>query len=44
MVVAKNCTIQINGHDNITLEDLKKVIEAEVYPNLFKLLKVALTS
>ena len=43
MVVAKNCVIRLNGHNNITLVELKKVIEAEVYPNLYKLLKVALT-
>lgn len=43
MVVAKNCAIRLNGHNNITLVDLKKVVEAKVYPNLYKLLKVALT-
>lgn len=43
MVVTKNCKIRLNGHNNITLVDLKKVVETEVYSNLNKLLKVALT-
>lgn len=43
MVVAKNCAIQMYGLNKITIDDLKKVVDAEVYPNLYKLLKVALT-
>lgn len=38
MLVAKNCLIKINK--NFDLPDLKKAIEKNVYPNVFKLLKV----
>lgn len=40
MIVAKNCAIQLNP--NFGLEELKKVISKEVYPNIYPLLKVAI--
>lgn len=43
MMVAKNCGIRMNGHNDISIEEMKKIVDAEVYPNLYKLLKVALT-
>ncbi|XP_025208308.1 zinc finger MYM-type protein 1-like [Melanaphis sacchari] len=41
MLVAKNCLKQI--HKNFDLIHLNNIIEKNVYPNVYKLLQVALT-
>ena len=40
ITVARNCAIQLT--DKFGLKELKQVISETVYPNLFKLLQVAL--
>ncbi|XP_060866715.1 zinc finger MYM-type protein 1-like [Metopolophium dirhodum] len=40
MTVARNCAIQLSN--KFGLKELKQVISKTVYPNLFKLLQVAL--
>jgi len=45
MLVAKNCIIRLNKHEDVELEDLKKLLcDKSVYPNLlYSLLQVALS-
>lgn len=43
ILVAKNSGVRILGQNDISIQDLKNIINAEVYPNLFKLVKVGLT-
>lgn len=41
MLVMKNCVSRKNP--NFTLEDVKLIMDAELYPNLYKLLSLSLT-
>ncbi|CAI6355883.1 unnamed protein product [Macrosiphum euphorbiae] len=41
MLVVKNCVSRRNP--NFTLEDIKLIMDAELYPNLYKLLSLSLT-
>lgn len=41
--VAKNCILQSTDKENITLNDVKKVLTKQTFPNLYKLFQVALT-
>lgn len=43
MDVLKNYIICSTGKESVSLEDLTSVISKEIYPNMFKLLQVALT-
>ncbi|KAE9521893.1 hypothetical protein AGLY_017700 [Aphis glycines] len=43
MLVVKNSGVRILGQNDISIQDLKNIVNAEVYPNLFKLVKVGLT-
>lgn len=39
MLVAKNCLVKLK--ENFDIDDLKKVITEDVYPNLYKLLRLS---
>jgi len=41
MVVAKNCLLAFNQSFN--LDDIKKIVENHIYPNLYKFLQVAIS-
>jgi len=43
MTVAKNCIKSLCNKNDFKLEDLKKYVSKQVYPNLYKLLQVAIT-
>ncbi|CAI6377154.1 unnamed protein product [Macrosiphum euphorbiae] len=44
MLVAKNCIVRLNKHEDVELEDLKKLLlDKSVNANLYSLLQVALS-
>ena len=43
MKVAKNCLLRLNEENEINIDGLKQVVNRVVYPNLFKLVQLALT-
>jgi len=43
MMVVKNCVVRSSTKLQIDLDKIKKVAQSEVYPNLYILLKVALS-
>jgi len=43
MTVAKNCIKSSCDKNDFKLEDIKKYVSKQVYPNVYKLLQVAIT-
>lgn len=43
MLVAKNCVLRVCENQELNIDDVKRTVTEDVYPTLYKILKVALT-